>query len=495
MNLYDLREMPVNFELYESLQRGNAHLWNVKDKVGATWKSRIRSRGGYWTAECLLNDTLDTQEKWFQEALMREIRLTVGGQTVWRGFNAEMELRRHGEVFRRWWGDLHNRVKAYYTRIAENLFTNGSVESGTWTSYGTPTTNEQSTTWKTHGVYSCHLVADEDDDGATIQTGITVVADKRYDCSVQVNIISGTWRMGIYQVGGAAIDVTTQEGPAQCKMSASIPEDSAYAGDILVRIFTESATGEIYCDEASFREAPVSAETSYYEDADSQVEYGVLEEALLEAGMSDAAANAKAYTTLRESAWPRAKTPNEGLIKGQDGLTVTFYGYVFTLRNKFSLLSAAEAASTLVTNVLGEAAYVSAGIIETNSMIYQVEDRGPMRGWEVIKEVVEAGDASGGRWTGGVYADRLFNYQAAANELIGHWRGGELYHMAGGLLEPWYALPGNVYMDDMPLGPADLNGIYADNPRVAFIEEVEFDAAAWLKDGHGLKFRQEASGE
>jgi hypothetical protein len=123
MNLHNLDDLPVNFEMYESLQGGNAHLWNVKDKVGATWKSRIRARGGFWTADCELNDTLDTQEKWFQEALMREIRLTVGGLTVWEGFIADMELRRHGEVCHRWWGDIRNRIKMLYTRIAPNLFT------------------------------------------------------------------------------------------------------------------------------------------------------------------------------------------------------------------------------------------------------------------------------------------------------------------------------------------------------------------------------------
>lgn len=493
-NVHEIGELPVTWNLYESIQRGNAQLDNVKGIMAPTWKSRTRARGGFWTAECEWNDIPSEQEIMFQEGLMREIRASVGGMAVWEGFAAEMELKRHGESFTRWWGDIHNRVKCIYTRLAENKLTNGSAETSAWASYGTPTTNEQSEAWKTHGTYSDHIITDASNEGATIQTGISIVAGKHYDCQAQVNVIAGTFKLQIYREDtGASLGSTMQSAPAQSQMWATIAEDNSYSGTVGIRIFTTTASGEMYADDVTFREGPVQAETSYYEDADSQAEYGVIEEALLEAGLSDETANGKAQTKLTESAWPRAHPPDEGAVTGKDGLSIVWYGHVFTLRNQYALNVGPDPASDIITAAIGESQYITAGAIEANSMEYQGDDRGPLRLWEIIRDVTMAGDASGNRWECGVYENRLFKYQQAANVLTGRWRGGRLWNMAGGVREAWYARPGPVNMDNMPLGPPDLSGLYADNPRVAFIEELEFDVADWLKTGGGLHFRRTVS--
>jgi hypothetical protein len=282
-------------------------------------------------------------------------------------------------------------------------------------------------------------------------------------------------------------------------MSVTISEDNTFAGNVGVRLFTPTAIGgEIYGDGGTFREGPVEAETSYYEDADSQTDYGVIEDVLLESGMSDAAANAKAYTTLKAQAWPRAKPPNEGVYGGKDGLSVVFYGYIYTARNRFALSTGPDTATNLVTAALAQCAYLTAGRVETNALVYQADDRAPLTCWDVLRDITLAGDASGNRWNCGVYGDRTFEYEvdpAIGGGYTGHWRDGLLWNMAGGLKEPWFALPGLVYMDDMPVGPADISGNDADDPRAVWLDELEFDAAAWLKDGRGLKFRREVTGE
>ncbi len=63
------------------------------------------------------------------------------------------------------------------------------------------------------------------------------------------------------------------------------------------------------------------------------------------------------------------------------------------------------------------------------------------------------------------------------------------------LVLPWLARPGMVYLDDMPVGPGSLSANAADDPHVMFVEEMEFDAAAYMAGGAGLNFHQLAGGD
>jgi hypothetical protein len=93
-----------------------------------------------------------------------------------------------------------------------------------------------------------------------------------------------------------------------------------------------------------------------------------------------------------------------------------------------------------------------------------------------------------------VFGNRLFDYRVADTALSYRYRNGRLLNIAGGEMEPWFALPGLAYIDDLPIGPPDLTGDEADDPHVKWIEEVEFSVADWLagSEGAGLKFRREA---
>ncbi len=438
---------------------------------------------------------LDEQLELFLEGMMREVRETVGGLVTWMGFIGDMRLTLDGVTYTRSLLDRANAVRCIYTRLGDNQFTNGSAESGAWTAYNSPTTLAQSTTWASDGDNSCHIVGDSANDGATIQGGITVVAAKPYEARVSVNLVSGTWKLEIYREDtGASLGSTTEATAGQRVMRATISDTNTFAGTVGVRLYHTTAAGEIYGDGAVFQEGPQRAETSWYHDTASQDEYGRIEDVLLEGGMSDAAANAKAQTELAKRAWPRTLPPRqsrEGAALA-DGLELTVYGYAFTLRNRYTERTGTDAASDHVTNVVTDSEFVSTGVIETNSLDFKIDERGPLRVWEILREIALAGDASGNRWVCGVTGRRVFDYQAAETVLAYHYRGGQLLNPASGLMEPWFALPGLARIDEMPVGPGDISGDEADDPRVIYLEEVEFDAAQWLSGETGLSFKLEA---
>ena len=496
--MYTLDELPITLGLYDTVKHGGAFLRDVKPLWGPNWKRRIRRVGGFWMGDATWCGEPGEMEDLFLNGIMYELREAIGGLLTWQGFIGEMSYIREGVEYKRSWNDMSNRIKAIYTRLGDNQFTNGSAETGAWTAYGTPTTCAQSTTWRTHGTYSCHIVTNAANEGATIQTGITIVAAKAYDSTVTVNIISGTWVYQVYRTDtGASLVSSTENATGQNEMRASVPEDNTYAGTIGVRIYCTDATGEIYADNARFQTSPNKAETSWSEDTASQVEFGVIEQALLLGGMSDESANGQVQTALTERAWPRTVPPGQLAVidpePNKDRLELTFLGYGWTLRNRYTTLTGTDAASTQVSAMISASEFLSAGIVESNTMDYQIDDRAPLNGWEIVRDATLAGDASGNLWQCGGYANRTFDYRMMDSSYNAHYQHGRLINLAGGELEPWFAQPGLIYLDDMPMGPGQISGYTRHDPHVISIDEIEFDVEDWLKTGNGVKFRQKAT--
>ncbi len=333
------------------------------------------------------------------------------------------------------------------------------------------------------------------DHGAIIQSGITIAANKAYEVEVATKIVSGTWTLEIYRTDiDTALGAASESTAGQRVMRAEIADTNLHAGTIGVRLYCTSDSGEIYADGAKFREAPQQAETAWYMDVDSQDEFGVSEDVLLYGGLSDAAANAKAQTHLGKNRWVRTRPPDDylvGKVQGPDSLSLTFYGHVFTLRNRHCRSAGTDQAGTIVSTLIGESEFITAGIVSANTMQYQIDDRGPLRAWDVIEDIVLTGDASGNRWIGGVYGGRKFDYGQASTTIEYRYSKGILKTVSGVVIEPWFLRPGLVYMDDMPLGPGDISGNDMDDPRAFYMDEVEFDVAGWLKGETGLRFRRE----
>lgn len=284
-------------------------------------------------------------------------------------------------------------------------------------------------------------------------------------------------------VSGWLFDDVLGALPSTDRLTFSISEDSAYAGNIYVRLTCDGA-GEMYADAATLQRSPYRVETPWSVDEDAADEWGRMEDVLLEAGMTDASATAKAEKEINERAWPRSLPPDQYDVDvgpKEDKLSILFAGYAWTLNYLHLLAGGTDTASNHVTLLVGEAEFVTAGVIESNTLDFQVEESDPMRIWDALEEIIKAGDRLGNRWIGGVYAGRKFDYGPAPTTLSYHYRGGQLLAVHGGPIEPWFALPGLARLDDAPVGPSEITGNIADDPRNVFIEEVEFIAPNELK--------------
>lgn len=479
--------------LYTNLKRGNTALWGITDRIAPTWRRSIRAIGGYWLGTCEYQGTRDDLLEMFQEGMMRELREDVGGMLTWQGFIAEQQLTLDGVTYIRSMIDQANAVKVMYTRIGDTLLSNGGGETGIWNTYGADGVHlfiTQSTAWVNTGVYSIKIeVTDAAIRGARISGpgyATTISAGTAYEITGVVNVTSGSWRISVNRsdTDASLCFDSTRGATGERAIKMMIPSTSTYAGTVDLRITSESSAGVIYADSFVFSTSPFQAQTGWTTDLNSITEYGRMELATLEVAMSSAAANAKAATLLKKLAWPKALPPNEFTTIGaeltadtdtsRDKLSLTLHGYVHTLQNLYTLQTGTAAASAHVSAIINEAEFVEPGSINTNAVSYMIDTRGPMRAWQTLMDITQAGDASGNRWVCGVGAQRLFDYGLADGLVAYRYRGGRFYNSAGGELEPWFAEPGHLlYLDGIPVGPTQISGNAEDDPHVVFVSEVE----------------------
>lgn len=488
--------LPYSLSLYNSVKRGNTRITNITARA-ANWKRSIRRIGGYWMGSFEYKGSRDEMDDLFIDGLMREVRETSGGIVNWRGFIGDMEYTRDGIAWRKSMTDVSNSVKIVFTRIFDNLLPNGSAESGAWTvanGYGGTTgaaTVTQSTAWVVDGVYSCSIVSPGGIEGAAIITSVALVADTAYNFQVQLNVISGSWRIAINKTSDnskvAATSTKSTLGVQQIVLSVA---PNTYVGNVRITITSEAAAGTIYGDAAVLQISSQPADTGWYRDTASISEYGRLDEIILEGGLSAAAASAKAATHLARYGWPRLRPPDSFTENTSDvnRLIITCYGYIFTLNWRMNEVYGTYGMSTAITNLLTGMDYVSAGIIDTNSVSYTIENRVQLPVWQILKTIATSGDASGNLWQMGVYSERKLNYSQFSSALSYRFRRGQLYNIVGGLFEPWLAQPGWMQLDDAPIVPGSITANSNDDPRRALIEEVVYSAP------NGLELHSSVSG-
>lgn len=469
---------PYALTLYNSVKRGSARVSEIT-KRAANWRRSIRRVGGYWMGSFEYKGNRAELDDMFIDGLMREVRETSGGITNWQGFIGDMEYTRDGVVWRRSMTGVCNSAKVMFTRQFDNILTNGSAESGAWTVFNGATVT-QDTTWVADGDYSCKIVvADTTIRGATIQSGIILAADTTYVFQMQVNVAGGSWRIQINKTSDDSKVVATSTRAAQGVQQINLTVmPNTYVGSTYIRITSEASAGTIYGDAAVFQVAPQPADTGWIQSAASISEWGRIDEILLEGSLSAEAASAKAATYLAQKSWPRLLPPDtfQDNSTQQNRLIVTCYGYVFTLLWRMNSVYGTYAMSSVVTNLLSGIGFVTAGIIDTNSTSYTIENRVQLPIWQVLKTLVTSGDATGNLWQLGVYDGRKLNYTQFSNSIAYKFRGGKLYNVAGGLFEPWLAQPGWMSLDDAPIIPMSITTSSNDTSLRALIEEVEFVA-------------------
>lgn len=471
--------------LHAPALRGNAFIRDVSLRI-AKWRRSTRRLGGFWLGRGQYLGSLDEQVEMFLTLLGYEIWESASASMTWQGLITQMELTAGDLVWKRSLLDVANHVRAIYSSIGNNQLTNGGGESGVWAGYNSPTLVEQSTAWRTEGAYSIHINAGGASKGAYVQQNISITKRTPYDMRLSVKLVSGLWMLVVARTdtGQALTEMQTNE-VGETVMRCSIPDINEYTGTVNIWIETIGGTGEIYCDAGVFQRGPMRAESAIYEDATSQSEFGKIETVLLKAGMTTAAANSECQTYLQEHAWPRSLAPDDlsmraalpiGRKARDPQLLVVASGYWSTLNFRHSPITGTDEASDHVTALVNASEFISPGLIETNTMTFQIEQRAPVKVGDTLREIAEAGDAGGNKWGVGVYENRRLEYTKIPEELSYRYRDGKLWNAGGAEVEPWLVRPGWIYLDEAPIRQAFASDSVIDDPHWMYAEEVEFEA-------------------
>lgn len=490
MSGYD--DYPVSFSLFESVLHGSMQLGNITDRLKNTWKHSTRRIGGYWQATSNYAGNQLELDEMFVNGMLREIQVSAGLKRIWEGYIAGMTYTRNGITFERKLANTTNAIKTIYTRLGDNMLTNGSAESGPWTVYHSATVT-QSTVWVSNGSKSC-LIVDPDGNpsapnGARISGagyGLTIAAGVAYTVSVNLNAISGSWRISVNKSTDdtSIVFFSTGGKTGTQTVNLTIPATNTYAGTVDFRITSEAAlhaTGTIYGDGAIFTTVPISADSGWYTDMLSIAEWGRIETVLLRGSLNSDAAISEIKTLLNRSAWFRTTPTNiaaNSTAVQPDRLTITVAGYVNTIANLIINVFGTDTASNQVTSIMAsQSAFVSLEYAQSNAMNYTIENRGPINVWKILDGIGTAGDLSGNRWAIGVYNDRKLRYEQADEVARYSIRGDRVYYIDGGEADPRFVTPGMFRFDDMPIGPTAPNANVNNDPRYIFIDEVEFMAS------------------
>ena len=457
------------------------------------WRRSIRRVGGFWSGTAnYACDSISDAKDFYLTSIMRRLTEGVGGLVTWEGCIGEMALTLNGVTYTRTMTELANAFRATYTRIGANLLTNGDVETAAWAAEGKPPTCERTTDWVVEGTYGMHCITSSsaNDEGMEIENGVEIETEVGYRCTVAVDNIQGVW---VLKIKDNDTDVTIGKyklaALGNTVMQAEVTEDNTSASAVRIILIekTTGTAGEIYADNARLCISPTRAETTWYTDATSITDFGRKEEILLEGQMTDAAALSKCRKELARRAWPRSMPPEQMVSETiqdargrREGLYLTFLGFVHTLNWRYLQTTTGEAqCNTHVTSLVGESDYISAGAVAENTVTYLVSPDYPTRLWDVLEDIILSGSGTT-RFEGGVYAGRQFNYQPVSSSLAYHYSGGQLLAVNRAPEDPWLARPGLARIDDMPVGPGEISGNIADDPRNVYLDEIEFIAPGTL---------------
>lgn len=484
--------MTINLNLFDNVKQSDALISNLGNGVEGrlrNWQHTTRDVGGFWSASGDWHGSRSEMLEMFLNGVARRVVESAGGRlTTWEGFAADLELTLDGQTYIRTLPACANAVRCIYSAIGDNVFSDGSAESAAWTPVSTPPTHERVTTWAVQGTYGMHVVTDGSNEGTEIENGLSITAGVAYQCYLTVKVISGTWTLEVRDSGDSSIIASRATvGTGRDVLMVTVGDNNT-ATTVFVRLMADAAGREIYADAAVLQTAPLRAETEWFTDDDSIAEWGRIEDVLLEAAMADATAEALVKTALAERSWPRSRPPVQFSVADlgrKDGLSVAFLGYCHTLKWRHVLSHTTAAMGAQVAALVGESEFVTAGAVNTNSTSYQVVEGEPSRIWDELVDIIAAGDDTGARWMGGVYGGRKFDYEARPTALSYHYRGGRLLNVHGGEVKPWAVRPGLARLDDAPVGPGEITGDIADDPRNVWISEIIFQSP------DGLEFKRE----
>jgi len=427
----------------------NTYLMNLDRYHGESWRRTTRAIGGYWSGDFII--TADRMKPlqmghFFDTYIGHVIKEITFGVVTWEGQIVQIDRRENGVMWRRTMDPerWHNRVKVIYT-------------------YPRSEDNEQgSLTYNP----AANSFQDEDQDFSDWET------------------LAGN---AVYEIVVTNTDASTCRGYLGASFTTTNANDSIY-------VYTDLALSTAGWNGTTAAKTPnsyivrdvddygVQQESAWAENTNSTGIYGDAEYIEVMGESYATPAEAHRDRRLAENAYPKS-VPVGGLARGEesqpDELRVYCAGAVHTINRRYRETDTAGAAvSTQISTLVGESEFVTAGRIDTNSMIWPITCSGiPSRLWDLIEEMVLLGDSSGNRWVGAVYNGRVFDYYQAESAVTHLWQNGRLLDLTG------YPVPASMIRPDiivqvagMAAGVQPPGGSVWDNPRNVYIEEVEYVA-------------------
>jgi hypothetical protein len=219
------------------------------------------------------------------------------------------------------------------------------------------------------------------------------------------------------------------------------------------------------------------------ENTDSSGVYGEMEYIKAVGETTSAGATGEQDRELKDFAWPRSRVTGSinvnpsPLGEGNARLLITIAGFGATMNWQYRETAETAGVSTLITTLVGETEFVTAGRIEANSLSVRVGGATiGRRIGDLIADIISEGNASGDIYKGGVYANKEFIYEPAPTNVEYELRDGRLYNVGGVQVTPSILNPGFYVRDsNAPTGmqPTGTSNIW-DDPQVHYCDEVEY---------------------
>lgn len=216
------------------------------------------------------------------------------------------------------------------------------------------------------------------------------------------------------------------------------------------------------------------------ENTDSSGMYGRVDYIDSQAGMTTAAATALQARRLKEYGWPRSWMGQ--YTGGKDSLTLGFAGMYTTLFWRYREASGTNTPTAIITALLAStySEFVTARRIGTNSLSVSYDALPTARRvGDIFEELIAQGDASGNVWKGGVYAGDCFDYEQAPTTHEYQVLSGKVCDLSGAPAEAALLSPGFLLLNaSAPIVQLPAGTSYSawDDPRIGYVDEVQFDA-------------------
>jgi hypothetical protein len=393
--------------LYQRPAIGTARLPYDIDSLARGYKRATRAIGGYWTGSFDISGedaTPGQLREFFDSWLGCVVKEYTGGMPTWEGMVYSMNLVLDGAEYHislepEW---FHNDTEVVYSSAAVVDINQGALSYTTEGGLDTFTDASQDfTDWE------------------------TAAGDAAY--RIQVANSNGTVSWAYL---GAAVGATEIYIYTDSQMTTNGWNDQNPAG------LTPSSYQVIQVSLENSR-----ATTGQLADDDGQAEFGQMEYIVSLAGASSTAAAALRARHNEEFSWPRARFINQG--RAQNSLSVTLAGFWYTLFWRYRRTSQTAAANVLISAIVAESEWVSAGRVDANTLEVTADAYPiPQRLGNLLERVAEHGDASGNAWRCGVYAGRKLHYEQSPATIEYYTRGGRLLDRAGQAVIPEFVTPG-----------------------------------------------------